>query len=143
MRRQTMSLSVSMSQEQSQNRCSRNVYIREALKAFRKVTVRGYPYYTCNVNRLKECNRLGDEQQVTTWRTHFFLHSKHFDGVCGVIFSSAPGWELADFSAEAVDTIYISIGVREILNPKNGSRIVLEEDLVFTSANQEIDQENC
>ncbi|MDQ5912367.1 MAG: hypothetical protein QG568_582 [Patescibacteria group bacterium] len=132
-----MSLSVSISQEQSQDRQSRNAYIREALRAFRKVTVQGRSYYTCNVDRLKECNRLGDEKQVTTWRTHFFLRSKHFDGVCGVIFSSAPGRELADFSAEAVDTIYISMGVREILNPKNGNRIFLEEDLVFASDKKE------
>lgn len=132
---QTMSLSVSISQEQSQDRRSLNAYIREALKAFRKVTVQGRSHYTCNVDRLRECNRLGDEKQVTTWRTHFFLHSRHFDEVCGVIFNSAPGKELACFSADAVDEIYISMGVREILNPKNGKRIFLEEDLVFASAN--------
>lgn len=131
----SQSLGIHQTQGQTQNQSilDRRTYVREALKAFKKIQVEGRPYYTCNVARLKACDRLGDEKQVTTWRTHFFLNSRHFSAVEGVIFNSAPGRELADFSRGAVEVLCVSIGPREIINSSNGNRTTLEEDLVFAS----------
>lgn len=135
--RQVLGLTTSLRQEQRLYTTSRKAYIREALKAFKKVTIQGRVYYTCNVARLNACNRLGDAKQVKMWRTHFFLRSTHFAQVHGVIFNSAPGKELADFSAGAVDRIYVIVRPREIIDPKNGDSIHLEEDLVFASADED------
>jgi hypothetical protein len=108
-------------------------FAREAAKAFRRFHLKGVDLYTCNVKRLQACNRLGEEKEVGTWRTHFFLQSSHFADVDGVVYNKAPGKELADFSTQMLPLIYVMIDERTILNAKTGERTVLDEPLVFSS----------
>lgn len=108
-------------------------YAREALKAFKKITIQGKVYYTCNVNRLRNCDRLGSDSVIPLWRTHFFLRSRHFDEAEGVIFSSRPGIDLSRFSSFAIESQYIVIEGNLIVDPINGLRQTIEEDLIFAS----------
>lgn len=112
-------------------------YVREALKAFRKFTLEGKTFYTCNVERLKQCDRLGSEKEVTLWRTHFFLASRHFDDVFAVVFSKPPGSELVQITRQMqIQELYLALNPTEILDASNGSRINLNEPLVFASADK-------
>jgi hypothetical protein len=127
------SLEISQSARQIQIQIQIKAYAREALKAFKKVVIQGSTYYTCNVKRLRECDRLGDEKEISTCKTHFFLRSRHFDDIKGVIFNSAPGEELAIFSERVTDEIYVALSKREMVNPKKGEITTLDEDLNFAS----------
>ena len=134
---QSIGLSQTIGQSQSQQAGGKcQAYIRKALEAFKRIEFKGSYYYTCNVARLKKCDRLGNQKQITMWRTHFFLSSPHFIDVKGVIFSTAPGRELAEFSQQTVESIYVVSGHRKILNPSNGEKIALDEDLVFASSDE-------
>jgi len=110
-------------------------FAREALKAFKKFRFRGRTMYTCNVARLRECNRLGDAKEVALWRTHFFLCSTYFNDVDGAVFNSRPGEELADITRrQEVGPMYLAVSITEIMDTRNG--VVWETDvpLVFASA---------
>lgn len=108
-------------------------YAREALKAFKKVTIQGKVYYTCNVSRLRNCDRLGSDSVIPLWRTYFFLRSHHFDEAEGVIFSSRPGIDLSRSSSFAIESQYIALEGNVIIDPINGRRQTIEEDLIFAS----------
>jgi hypothetical protein len=108
-------------------------YTRAVLKAFRRVIIGNKTLYTCNVARLRECGRLGSEQEVSLWKTHFFMCSRHFDDVFGVIFNQRPGEELSSFTARRVKHLYLQQGEREILNMKTGKRIRVSEPPAFAS----------
>ena len=108
---------------------------KEVLKAFKKMRVNGVDVYTCNVHRLRECHRLGDDKQVRLWFTHFFLCSPHFDTVSGAIFNDRPGEELVTFTRGAQLQIYLAVGESVILDPTNGILIQIDQPLVFASSN--------
>lgn len=105
-----------------------------ALNAFKKFTYQGREMYTCNVDRLHECNRLGDEKQITLWKTHFFLVSRHFDLVSAVVFNRRPGIELAKHSASTgITAIFLALSPDQMVDTENGHIITLNTPLVFVS----------
>ena len=108
-------------------------YASKALKAFRKFQYNGKTYYTCNVDRLKECDRLGDKKQVSMWRTHFFLASPHFDDVYGAVFNVRPGVELAEATKLQRVPMFIAVGKKEMMCISRGFRYELETPLIFAS----------
>ncbi len=108
-------------------------YRREALKAFRKFEVGGVLMYTCNVDRLIECDRLAPSQSVSLWRTHFFLRSNNFDDVTAVVFNRRPGSQLSDLSKEVVEYLYLAISPNEMVDTSNGDKMSLREPLIFAS----------
>jgi hypothetical protein len=111
-----------------------NVYYRAALKAFKKFIYDNKVFYTCNVERLKACNRLGSAKEVSLWKTHFFLCSPHFDECCGVVFSARPGEELGLLSQRHLEFLFLATGTMNMVNVKNGYRVELAEPLVFASS---------
>lgn len=110
-----------------------SVWVRAALKAFKKFTHKDKVFYTCNITRLNQCNRLGDAKDVSMWRTHFFLCSKYFDEVSGAVFSSRPGEELARFTRSHDVLLYLKVSDIEIMDVRNGAVIELDTPLVFAS----------
>lgn len=130
--RQTLSLQLTQTQELRLNERIKT-WEKEALKAFKKVSIDGKNYCTCNVERLKQCNRLGDEKEITLYKTHFFLKSPGFDFIFGVIFNARPGIELAEFSKQSSRRIYLATGSRAIMDLQTGTRIELQMDLTFAS----------
>jgi hypothetical protein len=63
---------------------ARRHYVREALKAFKLFECKQGVFYTCNVARLHECNRLGEGKEVRIWQTYLFTQSKFFQTVAAV-----------------------------------------------------------
>lgn len=111
----------------------RRAYVRAALKAFKKIIIDGKVFYTCNVERLKSCNRLGSEKEVALWKTHFFLSSPYFLEAEGVVFNVRPGEELASFTKQAqIDFLYLAMSLTEMLDVATGRRFIPEEPLVFS-----------
>jgi hypothetical protein len=109
-------------------------YMREALKAFKKFTRDGKTWYTCNVERLKQCDRLGEAKEVSLWKTHFFLASQYFDDAHAVVFSHRPGTELAEITKKMqISGLFLAISHTEIINTSVGNRFTLDEALVFAS----------
>lgn len=108
-------------------------FMQEALLAFKLFEENGVKYYTCNVERLEECNRLGDDKQVSLWRTHFFLRSSHFDGVKSVIFSKRPGTELALAAKTVMENIFLKITPNQAVNVSNGDVVDFDKDIPFNS----------
>jgi hypothetical protein len=107
----------------------------EAVKAFRKVSVGHLNLYTCNVNRLRSCDRLGEKRVVNLWMTHFFLASRHFDMVEGVIFNVRPGLELASFAQSLCFLrLYLMIDPTTIVDTWTGQIIKLEREIEFVSS---------
>ncbi len=125
--------SLQLIHEHSQGSAAR-AYYRAALKAFKRFTHNSKVFYTCNVERLKECNRLGEEKEISLWRTHFFLCSPHFDEASGVVFSSRPGQELALLSQKNVESLFLATSSNQMVDIRYGHRIELTEPLVFASA---------
>jgi hypothetical protein len=109
------------------------VWVKQALKAFRKFKHDGRIYYTCNVARLMECDRLGEAKEVSLWKTHFFLSAPYFDDVSGAIFSQAPGEELARVSRAHQVLLYIRQSDTTMMDVRNGVMIQLQDRLVFAS----------
>lgn len=116
---------------------ARRNYVKEALKAFKLFECKQGVFYTCNVARLHECNRLGEDKEVRIWQTYLFIQSKSFETVAAVIYNDRPGSELAKLSKERGDIIYLAMDTRTILNTANGKRTVLDKDIVFASAEEE------
>lgn len=112
-------------------------YSKRALKAFKRVQIDGRYYYTCNVARLREAERLGRVPDICLYRTHFFLLSPHFQDVVGVIFSEAPGQDLAMISRLAADSLYVVFDRFKLVNPYTGEIIVLSRRLTFASLNDD------
>lgn len=106
----------------------------EALKAFHKISVSHGAFYTCNVKRLRACDRLGEERVIHLWRTHFFLASPCFDMVEGVIFNTRPGLELANFvSSLCFLELYLALDRTTIVNTRTGRILQLDHSIEFAS----------
>lgn len=132
--RQWQESSMELRQEQL---LARRHYVKEAAKAFKLFECKQGVFYTCNVARLHECNRLGEDKEVRIWQTYLFIQSKSFQTVSGVIYNTRPGTELAKLSKERGDTIYLAMDARTILNTANGDRTVLDQDIIFASTEEE------
>lgn len=135
-----MSLSLTLSQKPSlslqlvhSHRVGYRRFEKTALKAFKKIIVGGTPYYTCNVARLRECNRLGTEKEIALWFTHFFMCSPYFDDVFAAIFSTGPGEELTNFTRAGQIRVFVAMNEWEFLDPADGVSIRSECPLLFAS----------
>lgn len=109
-------------------------FIREALKAFKRFPVGDKVCYTCNVNRLKACDRLGTSQEIRLWKTRFFLQSRSFEDATAVIFNTRPGTELAAYTQTMeLDAMYLALSETEVVNVQTGVPLTLPRPLVFAS----------
>lgn len=110
-------------------------YMKEALLAFKLFKYKGVSYYTCNVGRLRECDRLGEDKQVSLWRTQFFLRSNNFLDVDSVIFDSRPGAELTEAARRAANNIFLKLsGNRKAVNISTGVIVEFDIDIPFSQA---------
>jgi hypothetical protein len=113
----------------------RITYMKEALLAFKLFKHKGVSYYTCNVGRLNECNRLGEDKQVSLWRTQFFLRSNNFLDVDSVIFDSRPGGELTNAAKRAANNIFLKLSDnRKAVNVSTGEIVEFNIDIPFNQA---------
>lgn len=145
--RTMLSLSQSNSQSQRQRYSlyqedfkGYNAWYHAALKAFKKFLVGTRCFSTCNVERLRTCNRLGSEKVMSLWRTTFFSQAPFFAECRGVIFSDRPGTELAHHFRHSVgaEWMYIvkEVGTGLVINPRTGEVEDLDTPILFASSEQ-------